>query len=68
MATVDGTQAILGVQQGSPKILLQHPVGTNNYNLVGGSTVAPGKFRWITSLISDTDANQAASITAGLVA
>ena len=68
MATVQGTQAVLGVQQGSPSIVLQHPVGSVNVNYVLGATVAPGKARWITTTASDNDATQGAAILAGLVA
>ena len=67
MATVAATQAVLGNDAMSPRILVQIPDATFNQNYVIGGAAYPGKARWITTTVANNDATQAAAILAGLL-
>lgn len=67
MATVAGTQAVLGTQATSPQILRQIPDATYNQNYVVGGAAYPGRARWITTTVANDDATQGAAILAALV-
>jgi hypothetical protein len=67
MATAEATQAVLGTQATSPRILKYVPDASKTNSYVVGGAAYPGKARWITTNTSDNDATQGAAILAGLL-
>lgn len=66
MGTVAETQAALGVEGASPRILRTEEGATVRQNYVTGGAAKPGKARWVPTTISDSGATQAAAILTGL--
>jgi len=68
MSTVDGIQALLdpGNLKRGIQIIKADVNGSNTNYYAVGLTTSPGKARWTTATTSDSDATNAAAITANL--
>lgn len=66
--TPAAVQAVLGTDQGSPKILIadEGGGGTEQRWYVDGGATYPGRCKWCVSTAAQTAAQQAASITTAL--